>query len=298
MMFEVNAKKVFNIVLISLVLVMITIIFSFKIILPVNNEVLTTYEQNNMKIKKVSDVVLINNFIEIYYNKSGDIYNSLSKTLSNDDSKSIIDYLIDNNKNPKMYSKDEYKILEFNLKKDEIQNIFENISVDNDMIIKVFFDNENELGNEINFKLNREEIIRNNMVETARKEIGNTGEKYWTWYGFNRRVLWCCVFVSWVANENDVLGEPIPKFVWVKKGIDYYKERNTLKYPSKYTPLPADLIFFDWNRNGVIDHIGLVEKVENGYVYAIEGNASNKDVKRKKYKLNSPYIYAYGVPEY
>ncbi|UKI57081.1 MAG: hypothetical protein L6V81_06750 [Clostridium sp.] len=79
------------------------------------------------------------------------------------------------------------------------------------------------------FKLNREEIIRNNMVETARREIGNTGEKYWTWYGFNRRVLWCCVFVSWVANENNVLGEPIPKFIWVKKGVDYYKERNALK---------------------------------------------------------------------
>lgn len=297
-MFEVNVKKVVTIVLISLVFVMITIVFSSKIILPVNSEMLTTYEQNNMKIKKVSDVVLTNNFIEIYYDKSSVIYNNLSKTLSGDDSKSTIDYLIDNKKKPKMYLKDNYKILEFNLNKDEIQKVFENISVDNDMIIRAIFDDENELGNEINFKLNREEIIRNNMVETARKEIGNTGEKYWTWYGFNRRVLWCCVFVSWVANENDVLGEPIPKFIWVKKGVDYYKERNALKYPSKYTPLPADLIFFDWNRNGIIDHVGLVEKVEKGYVYAIEGNASNKDVKRRKYKLNSPYIYAYGVPEY
>ncbi|UKI57082.1 MAG: hypothetical protein L6V81_06755 [Clostridium sp.] len=45
MMFEVNVKKVVTIVLISLVFVMITIVFSSKIILPVNSEILTTYEQ-------------------------------------------------------------------------------------------------------------------------------------------------------------------------------------------------------------------------------------------------------------
>ena len=110
-MFEVNVKKVVTIVLISLVFVMITIVFSSKIILPVNSELLTTYEQNNMKIKKVSDVVLTNNFIEIYYDKSSVIYNNLSKTLSGDDSKSTIDYLIDNKKKPTMYLKDNYKIL-------------------------------------------------------------------------------------------------------------------------------------------------------------------------------------------
>ena len=159
-MFKVSVKKVITIVLISLVFVMITIVFSSKIILSVNSEMLTTYEQNNMKLKKISDVILINNYIEIYYDKSSDIYNNLSKTLSGDDSKSTIDYLIDNKKKPKIYSKDEYKILEFNLNKSEIQKVFENINVDNDMIIRVVFDNENELGNEINFKLN----ILNNLI--------------------------------------------------------------------------------------------------------------------------------------
>ena len=83
-----------------------------------------------------------------------------------------------------------------------------------------------------------------------------------------------------------------------KKGVDWYRERGLLKFPKEYTPKVADIIFFDWNNNGVIDHVGFVEKVENGYVYTIEGNVEYTWVKNKKYKLNSSYIYAYGTPKY
>ena len=106
------------------------------------------------------------------------------------------------------------------------------------------------------------------------------------------------MFVSWVADQNNVLETAVPKFIWVKKGVDWYRERGLLKFPKEYTPKAADIIFFDWNNNGVIDHVGFVEKVENGYVYTIEGNVEYTWVKNKKYKLNSSYIYAYGVPKY
>ena len=42
-------------------------------------------------------------------------------------------------------------------------------------------------------------------------------------------------------------------------------------------PAPGMIIFFDWDdengQDGLSDHTGIVEKVENGRVYTIEGNS-------------------------
>lgn len=35
-------------------------------------------------------------------------------------------------------------------------------------------------------------------------------------------------------------------------------------------------IFFDWKQDGISNHVGIVEKVENGTVYTIEGNSENE----------------------
>ena len=44
-------------------------------------------------------------------------------------------------------------------------------------------------------------------------------------------------------------------------------------------PAPGMIIFFDWNdengQDGLSDHTGIVEKVENGRVYTIEGNSGD-----------------------
>ena len=65
--------------------------------------------------------------------------------------------------------------------------------------------------------------------------------------------------------------------------------------PGKYTPKPGDAILFDWQGGkGTPDHIGIVEKVENGKVYTIEGNSSDS-VKRNVYSLNSNVIDGYVI---
>ena len=193
------------------------------------------------------------------------------------------------------HNKDNVKILSLN-------NGTYYVKIDDYNIVKVIFETDNKLENldveKLNYKINRQEVIRQNIVKTAQAQVGNTGETYWEWYGFNHRVEWCCVFVSWLAHENGVLNKAIPKFIWVKKGVDFYKEKGWLKFPKEYTPIAGDVIFYDWNNNLVIDHVGIVEKVENGYVYAIEGNVNYKNVARRKLKLSSSFIYAYGVPEY
>lgn len=64
----------------------------------------------------------------------------------------------------------------------------------------------------------------------------------------------------------------------------------------------GDIIFFDWEtdsdgRNGNADHVGIVEKVENGRVYTVEGNSSDS-CRRRDYDINSLDILGYGIPLY
>lgn len=132
-----------------------------------------------------------------------------------------------------------------------------------------------------------------NIIEIARKEIGNKGgEKYWRWYGFNQRVNWCAIFVSWCANESGIMNNSIPIFSLCTDGEKWYKEHSKWKNKS-YIPQTGDIVFFDWNGDGHVQHVGIVEKVENDKVYTIEGN-SKDEVRNKNYSLTNKSIYGYG----
>ena len=45
------------------------------------------------------------------------------------------------------------------------------------------------------------------------------------------------------------------------------------------------------------DHIGIVEKCENGMVYTIEGNVNN-DCAQGRYYVGDTCIFGYGLPAY
>ena len=136
------------------------------------------------------------------------------------------------------------------------------------------------------------------IVEIAKQQVGNVGgEPYWRWYGFNKRIEWCAVFVSWIANEAGVLNDKIPKFSGVKDGIEWFKTRGEWKN-KEYIPSPGDIIFFDWEVDGIANHVGIVEKVENGYIYTVEGNSTDDGCREKKYSINQKEIYGYGTPNY
>ena len=57
------------------------------------------------------------------------------------------------------------------------------------------------------------------------------------------------------------------------------------------------LIFFDWDTDGLPDHVGIVERVENGTVYTVEGN-SNDRCRQRSYSLGYSGIFGYGTPNY
>lgn len=137
-------------------------------------------------------------------------------------------------------------------------------------------------------------IGNGNIVLVAKSQIGNVGgKKYWSWYGFKSRVSWCACFVSWCANESGDLDKTIPRFAAVYDGMIWFKNHNKWK-SRNYIPNPGDIIFFDWEQNDGVDHVGIVEKVENGKVYTIEGN-SRDEVRAKSYSLSYNSIYGYGL---
>jgi len=132
------------------------------------------------------------------------------------------------------------------------------------------------------------------IVEVAKSQIGNIGGmKYWSWYGFNKRVEWCACFVSWCANQSGDLNTNVPKFSGVYYGMQWYKQRDLWKDKS-YIPSPGDIIFFDWENDNSPDHVGIVEKVENNKIYTIEGNSNDRCI-NNSYHLNSNVIYGYGL---
>ena len=60
----------------------------------------------------------------------------------------------------------------------------------------------------------------------------------------------------------------------------------------------GDIIFFDWEVDGQVNHVGIVEKVENNIIYTIEGNSTNDTCRKKQYIINSDVIFGFGTPAY
>lgn len=136
------------------------------------------------------------------------------------------------------------------------------------------------------------------IVEVALSQVGNVGgQPYWSWYGFGSRVEWCACFVSWCADQCGYIeAETFTKFSYCDAGIAWFKSRGQWQTRG-YCPSPGDIIFFDWNNNGVSDHVGIVESCDGYYVYTVEGNANNA-VQQLRYSINYSGIEGYGTPNY
>ena len=141
------------------------------------------------------------------------------------------------------------------------------------------------------------------IVQVALSQIGNVGgEPYWSWYGFGSRVEWCACFVSWCADQCGYIETGVcPKHAGCVNGVSWFKEHNQWVDGSE-TPSPGMIIFYDWDspngssgpQDGLSDHTGIVERVENGIVYTVEGNSG--DSCRQCHRAVGNYeILGYGV---
>lgn len=146
-----------------------------------------------------------------------------------------------------------------------------------------------------------------NVLRIAARQIGNTESprnsnmnKYGAWYGMNR-APWCAMFVSYCFyNAGLVIPITTPKgFAYCPYGVKWFREKGQLFN----TPQVGDVVFFDWRRDGVSDHVGIVEAVNaNGTITTIEGNTSigNDSNGGEVMRRNRPLsvVAGFGRPSY
>jgi hypothetical protein len=113
---------------------------------------------------------------------------------------------------------------------------------------------------------------------------------------------WCATFVSAVAIKLGYT-KIMPVECSCSKMIELYQKLGSWVEADNRVPVPGDIVFYDWDDNGVgdnkngPDHVGIVEKVVNNKITVIEGNYSNA-VRRRCIDVNGRYIRGYAVPKY
>ena len=120
---------------------------------------------------------------------------------------------------------------------------------------------------------------RNDFINVARGELGviEGPKENETKYGaFTKAnfLPWCGSFVNWCANE---VGLKIPNVVSTVAGANAFIKKGQWEKVNEATPLPGDIVFFDFPNDGVdrISHVGIVVKDNgDGTVTCIEGNTS------------------------
>lgn len=152
------------------------------------------------------------------------------------------------------------------------------------------------------------------LLTLARSQLGQREEpmgtgnvKYNTAY-YGRAVrgswyAWCCVFQWWIFQQTG-LGELFyggGKTASCTQLYQFYKGKG--QAVDKKDIRPGDLVFFvfDGGKSGCMNHIGICERVEPGYVVTIDGNTGDDEanggvVARKRRSLK--YVGGAARPAY
>lgn len=120
------------------------------------------------------------------------------------------------------------------------------------------------------------------VLKIAQKYIGQGGARFRKFCGLPGGAAWCNAYVDYVANEGGVSSLYFngKKETYCPSSIKWCN-KNLALLPA-YLALPMDIIYFDWEKNGVPNHIGFVRaKKSTTEIYTIEGNTNGGVVAQK-----------------
>ena len=120
------------------------------------------------------------------------------------------------------------------------------------------------------------------LLKIAQSHLGQNGTRFRKFCGLPAGSAWCNAFVDYVANEggDSSLYFNGSKMTYCPTSMKWCQ--NNLAQIPIYLTLPMDIIYFDWEPNGVPNHIGFVrERKSDLEVYTIEGNTSGGIVAQK-----------------
>ena len=135
------------------------------------------------------------------------------------------------------------------------------------------------------------------QLAIAKKYVGYGGSKFRKFCGLPSGSAWCDAYVTTIFAEagNASLFCNGTKQTYCPTTIKWCY--NNLASIPPYLALPSDIIFFDWELNGVPNHIGFVrERKSCDEIYTIEGNTGNSICANRT--RNTKYVQAVFRPHF
>ena len=192
-------------------------------------------------------------------------------------------------------------------------------------VIILSYSNLNNLKNNsvaTDLSFNNHPAIVNHLNETAKSAVGKGGRDFNLFYdNTHNGANWCAMFIWWLFNQDGRAKNLISKSAYadnlvrdsIKAGkgtwledncnnpntqpkagdlVVFNPNKNKNSYSSPYVPLPDylnQLENYNDHDKYVSSHIGYVYKVDNDYIYTIEGNTGSGDayssvVSKKSYR--------------
>lgn len=139
--------------------------------------------------------------------------------------------------------------------------------------------------------------LRQKVIDLVNSQGTNAGgEKYWRWWGYESRVPWCQIFISWIMEKAGVPAAVYGKYENCQYAIDQMQKRGVW-HERGYRPRTGDVCYYDWGSDGGADHGGIVVAVNGNEITVREGNKSDA-VGNRVIAYNSPKIVGYASPDY
>ena len=137
---------------------------------------------------------------------------------------------------------------------------------------------------------------RERIVQLARAQKGNGGERYWNEINGGPQE-WCAMYVRWLLKHVDIDTSQYRFDNFASCFMDEGLRLGGWHDRGTYTPQPGDIIVYGTSRT-YRQHVGIVVECSDGYVTTNEGNTSgsnmyNTKVDEHRYPLTFSWILGY-----
>ncbi|MCX5340066.1 CHAP domain-containing protein [Streptomyces atratus] len=129
------------------------------------------------------------------------------------------------------------------------------------------------------------------------------GTKTWTSVKWKSRA-WCSDFAKytwyWGGAKVTGINASAASFRNYGRTNHTWHSRSDVAKKGGYVPKKGDVVSYDWNRDGVIDHVGVLTAYSTKYkaYFSVEGNSSEKlNYKNTKQSAVSPNVVGYTSPK-
>jgi CHAP domain len=146
------------------------------------------------------------------------------------------------------------------------------------------------------------------VLNVARTQIGfhegaNNSNPYGKWYGIPN-APYCAMGISWCFAQvglSHLIAAQSPKgFSLNSAALPWFQRQGMIV--NKFQGQPGDLVFYDWNGDGVADHVELLEAASAGGITTIGFNTGNPNdpIQEGCFQLHRNYLFVIAIvrPKY